>query len=983
MTDNPTSPTQTELHQRAAELTALLEVTRRLAATRNLQDLLSLAARQIVTVTGVRGCALLRYDEGEETVTVWMEHRRHRPEQSAPPNARYPLSDFPAARRVLETGEPAVLSAGDPHTHPAEVDYMRRRCAGDILLLPLPVRERRIGLVVMDDAGRQKFTDVEIRLCQIVVEQVAIAIENARLYEETDRLRAFNQNIVQSLGEGIVVEDKSGVITFANPAAAEILNYQPEEIVGLHWRDIVAPEVISRVEREAAKRPHGHASRYEAVCITRTGARVPVIVSARPLFEEGRFRGVLVVFRDITARKQSEEALQQRNRRLELLYRAGQVFMSTLNLDEVLATVLEEVRRLLDVVACSIWLADRKTGELVCRQVTNPQGDVVRGWRLPPGKGLVGWVTQHGQSLNVPDVRHEPRHFKGVDEKTGLPLRSILTVPLRAKEETIGAIQVVDATVNRFDHEDQMLVEALAAAATRAIENARLYTAIKRSQEYARNIIDSSLDIIITVDKDRRIVEFNRAAERAFGYRREEVVGRHVDMLYADREESRRVHEITLQQGRYVEEVLNRRKDGQQFPSYLSASVLRDADGNLLGVMGVSRDITEYKKAQSAEREQRLLAETLREVTLALASQTTPEAVLDEVLRQARRLVPYTTAHIVLRKGDVLQSARHHGYEAFHIADVMDNVVQPINDYPLDAEIIRTQKPLVLSDTRQEPRWRIEPQTGWVRSHIAVPLCHRGRVVGLLRLDSEVPGRFTAADAERLLPLANAAAVALEKARLYEQAIQDAQTKLTLLNEVNHRVKNNLTAIIGLLYAEQQHAERENMPAYSRLMNGLISRVQGLVTVHNLLSASEWQPLDLSDLTRQVIHSALQALPSDREAQVSVPASPLRVTPKQANNLAMVINELATNAVKHALPAAHRPLQIKVDIRRQGDNIRFEFRDNGPGYPSSMLVLDNPAVHHSVGFDLIHNIVQKSLRGSLSLSNEGGAVTVIRFPLKV
>jgi len=194
-------------------------------------------------------------------------------------------------------------------------------------------------------------------------------------------------------------------------------------------------------------------------------------------------------------------------------------------------------------------------------------------------------------------------------------------------------------------------------------------------------------------------------------------------------------------------------------------------------------------------------------------------------------------------------------------------------------------------------------------------------------------------------------------------------------------VETSLTAIIGLLYAEQQHAAQTNKPCYSESMNSLISRVQGLVTVHNLLSASEWQPLDLSNLTRQVIHSALQALPPDRKATVTVSASSVRVTPKQANNLAMVINELATNAVKHAPPAAHHPLQITVDIRQQGETVRIEFRDNGPGYPPALL--ENLAAHSNVGFDLIHNIVQKSLRGSLLLGNDDGAVTVIQFPLEV
>ena len=81
------------------------------------------------------------------------------------------------------------------------------------------------------------------------------------------------------------------------------------------------------------------------------------------------------------------------------------------------------------------------------------------------------------------------------------------------------------------------------------------------SQASARNIIDSSLDMIIVVDEFRRILEFNPAAQQAFGYRSEDVLGRSIDLLYSDQRLSEHIYATARQQGRYVHEVMNRRKD--------------------------------------------------------------------------------------------------------------------------------------------------------------------------------------------------------------------------------------------------------------------------------------------------------------------------------------------------------------------------------------------------------------------------------------
>lgn len=375
-----------------------------------------------------------------------------------------------------------------------------------------------------------------------------------------------------------------------------------------------------------------------------------------------------------------------------------------------------------------------------------------------------------------------------------------------------------------------------------------------------------------------------------------------------------------------------------------------------------------------AERAQRVRAETMREVTLALTSKTSHGAVLDEILRQVQRIAPYTTAHIMLLERDLLRTARWRGHDIFGAEEYISNLVQKLPDLPMDADAVRSQSPVVISDTARELRWVMLAQTNWIRSHITVPICHRSRVLGLLRLDSDQVNAFTAEHAEALQPLANAAAIAMENARLYEQARQDAETKAALLQEVNHRVKNNLSAIIGLLYAERRYANVKEGDPYWETMKELVNRVQGLATVHNLLSASEWQPLLLSQLIQQVIDADLQSLPRTKKMAVEITPSLIRVNSGQANHVALLINELVTNSIKYALTDRNEA-RVTVRLVDEEDAILLEYRDDGPGYAEAALRMEN----YSVGLYLLQTLVRDGLRGTLSIYNENGAVTAIRF----
>ena len=158
----------------------------------------------------------------------------------------------------------------------------------------------------------------------------------------------------------------------------------------------------------------------------------------------------------------------------------------------------------------------------------------------------------------------------------------------------------------------------------RRIKHEQAMEILRTAQTYAGNILESSLDMIIAVDMKRHIMEFNRAAQETFGYRLEEVLGKHVDMLYADTAEAANVSKTTLQQGRCVREILNRRRNGEVFPCLLAASILCDIYGKPIGIMGISRDITHRKHAE--EELKQTHAELARQnVALARASKLKDE----------------------------------------------------------------------------------------------------------------------------------------------------------------------------------------------------------------------------------------------------------------------------------------------------------------------------------------------------------------------
>jgi len=198
-----------------------------------------------------------------------------------------------------------------------------------------------------------------------------------------------------------------------------------------------------------------------------------------------------------------------------------------------------------------------------------------------------------------------------------------------------------------------------------------------------------------------------------------------------------------------------------------------------------------------------------------------------------------------------------------------------------------------------------------------------------------------------------------------------ARTQEVLLREVNHRVKNNLYAMMGMLSKEKKLYEKKNNRQQSEFIENIILRIDSLSTVHSLLSASKWQPLNLAELCRELIEHLSDSIALHKSISADIEPSEITVSSNMAHNLTLIINEITTNAIKHASPASG-DLIIGVEFKTDDENILLRIKDNGPGFPQS--ILDGDFKNAGIGFELIFGIVKESLGGHVTIENNNGAV---------
>jgi diguanylate cyclase (GGDEF)-like protein len=180
--------------------------------------------------------------------------------------------------------------------------------------------------------------------------------------------------------------------------------------------------------------------------------------------------------RTTTVRGEQREAGE-----IAVFHELGKALTSSLQLDQVLRTIMEKIDEFLRPDTWSLLLVDEAQQELFFELAVGKGAQALKDVRIKMGQGIAGWVAQNDEAVIVPDVSRDTRFFSKVDEKTKVETRSIVAVPVRYRDHCLGVIELINCVgSDGFQDRDLALLEALADFAAIALENARH---VKRIQE--------------------------------------------------------------------------------------------------------------------------------------------------------------------------------------------------------------------------------------------------------------------------------------------------------------------------------------------------------------------------------------------------------------------------------------------------------------------------------------------------------------------
>jgi diguanylate cyclase (GGDEF)-like protein len=171
--------------------------------------------------------------------------------------------------------------------------------------------------------------------------------------------------------------------------------------------------------------------------------------------------------------------LERRNRELEVLIEIGKALTSTIDHEDVLSLIMDQISRLLKSQAWSLLLLNEHTGELTFEVAFSPAGTRLKGLRLAAGQGVTGWVAERGLPVLITDVRNDARFSAMVETHPSFEARSMLCVPIRSKDHILGVIELANGPDEAsFTQADLQILSTISDYAAIAIENARNFRRI-------------------------------------------------------------------------------------------------------------------------------------------------------------------------------------------------------------------------------------------------------------------------------------------------------------------------------------------------------------------------------------------------------------------------------------------------------------------------------------------------------------------------
>ena len=625
-----------ESNQRAAELATVNTVGQAIASQLELDTLIQLIGEQMRQTFNADIVYLALRDSQTNLINFPYEYGQHLPS--------IPLGQG-LTSRIIESGQPLLINEnlGD---RTAQLGTQRIGVTAQSYLgVPISVGKQAIGVISVQSTQQEgRFGEADLRLLSTIAASVGVAIQNARLYQETQR-RAEEMATLTELGReisatldlptvlerivtraGQLLGTPHGFIYLLAPGEAElerkvgvgvysdnrVHRVKPGEgLSGQVWQTD-HPIVVDDYDTWPGRSPQGMGLVQAMVGVPlHSGSEVAGVLALASERGSNRTFGdedveLLRRFAQLgSIAIQNARLFDETNRRaseMAALTEIGREISATLDLPAVLERIATRAQAVMSAQDVVLRLLE-PDGALPAVVAIGRHAEQQKALTLRLGQGLTGHFAQAGVAEIVNHPTQDPRivHVPGTsadeDER-----EAIIIAPLVSREKVIGVMNLWRDRIasGPFTQRDLDFLAGLARQAAIAIENARLFDEVQQQKQYSEAVVQNSPVAIVTTDLAAHVVAWNPAAEGLFGYSASEVIGRNVDELVATEEVRAEAMNYTQQvtaEGRVKAVTRRARKDGTLVDVELLALPVV-VGGEQVGLIAIYHDITELQRAK-------------------------------------------------------------------------------------------------------------------------------------------------------------------------------------------------------------------------------------------------------------------------------------------------------------------------------------------------------------------------------------------------
>jgi PAS domain S-box-containing protein len=692
-------------------------------------------------------------------------------------------------------------------------------------------------------------------------------------------------DFLEMLPVAIYACDAQGRIRWFNRRAVEIWGRTPriaddsEKFCGSH-RLYFDGQQISRHETPMAEvlRSGKSVRGVEGQVERPDGSCVRAMVYIEPVKDEqGRVIGAINCFHESTTVHVAAEAAARRAEEWAALHEFTERLQNASSAEELYDLAMTALTRAMHCQRAAILLFDL-TG--IMRFVASRGlSEVYR--RAVEGHSPWSAETRDAQPICINDVGRAdlPDALKETVRAEGI--HALVFIPVYEDGTLIGKFMAYRDAPQAFVTSEVEAGLTIARQLVFALERKRAEEATQR----LASIVEFSDDAIISKNLDGVILTWNRGAERVFGYKAEEVVGKPITILIpSDRFDEEPGILARLRQGQPIDhyETVRRHKDGSLIDVALTVSPLRDSTGRVVGASKIARDISERKCAEAARRDSE---KRLQDLLAAI-----PAAIY--TIDAAGKITYYNEAAV-----DFAGRRPTIGSDEWCVTSRLywpDGTPLPLDQCPM-AIALKEGRPVrgmeVVAERPDGTRIPFIPFPTPLRDA-------SGKLVGAINMLVDVSERKQAETQQRLL-----------------------------LRELNHRVKNNMQMLQSLLHA----ATRQTQSLEARkVLDDAASRIAAMAAAQRVLyNTSDAMRFKTNEFLNAVCQTAQLSLPANIKIECEPVSSEL--DNDFAMPLALILNELLTNAAKHGCRGEGKKV-IRVGFSRTEDGMALHVEDEGPGF---------------------------------------------------